>query len=90
MSRPGTNGKYEPAAGFAGGFTTEIDGYLCFILLNEDPSTCRAFPWMWCIQVGGGWTSRGGEKIELLAEGMSPSAVLADQDIAAALETLPA
>lgn len=85
-----TRANYTLAGGYPGGFVAEIDGYLCFILSNDDKETNHIRPWKWFIQIGGGWTSRGGEKIKTLAEGLAPNALDADSDIYEALVNLGA
>lgn len=69
-----------------GGFVAIVDGFSCFITPSIKDSLLT---WEWCIQSGGGWTSRGGDKVVTHKEGCEFSVSLAEQALLQALNECP-
>lgn len=72
------NRQFKTTGGYPGGFVTDIDGFLCFILPQAEGGQVS---FQWAIEEGGGWTHRGGEHVVRRAEGVAYSTDSAEESM---------
>lgn len=79
--------KFDTTGDNPGGFVAEADGYLCFV---KPIANGRHIMWVWTIQSGGGWGTRGDGPIIEHSTGTALTAKFAEEEIVEELKSMSA